>query len=858
METKAAEAEHKIDSAYTKDEALQNAIQAVELYMKATKLASNDEDRTRLRRKCKQLLSRAEEIKASPNWTTTKKEPFSKIPLSERALTKQEQLILLESSRLNGFVFPAWQSEPDNAVFDKAADNLYTEASDLNLSQVQNEIFDGWKRPKDIFGIQDAEFQVSPNEEASAMDTGDGIDLVQDITTDCSVVASLCACTARGSKGIGTFLASTIYPYDKSKNRPRISANGKYIFRLHFNGCSRRVTIDDRLPSSNSSRKLHVVDRNNPKLMWPALVEKAYLKVRGGYDFPGSNSGTDLWVLTGWIPEQIFLQSDDLQLEQLWTRISKSFGYGDVMITLGTGRLTSGEEKVLGLVGEHDYAVLDMKDTGSQRLLLVKNPWCEGVVWKGPQATKAPDPPSLENSDWTGDLRDALPSEHAATTPGSFWMRFEEVGQNFESLYLNWNPGLFKYRQDWHFSWSLPQINVPGSFIQSPQYAVTSVNKGPLWILLSRHFTTGEREISQRQSITLADKSSALGFISLYVFEANGRRVYLSDDPFYRGSFVDSPQTLARIEAPGPSTYTVVVAQHGLPLPKYSFTLSLFSRSPVSVAPAIDNHSHSTVHTGAWTHSTAGGNASASSYPLNPQFSITVQSRTGIRLLLETDAEELAVHVKMVWSGGERVTTVAGRDIVGQSGDYRRGCALADLQDVQPGKYTIVCSTFEPGQTGNFTLRVSSTVACEVRPLLPETAGRLSIRLPVLRFTEGVDRMLAPVTSQRLTRLKCIARCNNIAERPSQPPKTRSLLRLSLELGQGPDKTVLDFSNHGDFSDAPMGIRTSDVDLSPEMSRLGNLWIVVERLSGRVGVDEVYVELLSEGPVTVEPWGTGE
>lgn len=78
--------------------------------------------------------------------------------------------------------------------------------------------------------------------------------------------------------------------------------------RLHFNGCSRRVVIDDRLPASLTDRSLFVFDRCNRSLLWPALLEKAYLKVRGGYDFPGSNSGTDLWVMTGWVPEQLFLQ----------------------------------------------------------------------------------------------------------------------------------------------------------------------------------------------------------------------------------------------------------------------------------------------------------------------------------------------------------------------------------------------------------------------------------------------------------------------------------------------------------------------------------------------------------------------
>ena len=89
---------------------------------------------------------------------------------------------------------------------------------------------------------------------------------------------------------------------------PGISRNGKYVLKLQLNGCYRQIVIDDRLPTSRTSRSLFVTDRNNDSILWPALVEKAYLKARGGYNLPGSNSGTDLWILTGWIPEQLFLQ----------------------------------------------------------------------------------------------------------------------------------------------------------------------------------------------------------------------------------------------------------------------------------------------------------------------------------------------------------------------------------------------------------------------------------------------------------------------------------------------------------------------------------------------------------------------
>jgi calpain-7 len=556
---------------------------------------------------------------------------------------------------------------------------------------------------------------------------------------------------------------------------------------------------------------------------------------------------------TFWLTETH--RSDELQSESLWKRIHKSFEFGDVLITLGTGKMTRREEYDLGLAGEHDYAILDMRESASQRLLLVKNPWCDGMAWKGSRRRPIDEEPITGG--WAEDLRESLNAPDIVNRPpGTFWMVFEDVVQNFESLYLNWNPGLFRHRQDHHLSWTMPVVNTMGTLDQNPQYVVQSHRNENVWVLLSRHFTTAEHDITQRSSAS-SSTSSALGFIALYVFDADGRRVYVSDGALHRGAYVDSPQTLARFEMSPNKPYTVVAAQQGLALPRYTFTFSFFSRSPLAVQTAQDSLIHCTSHSGAWTSRTAGGNAGAASYPSNPQFSISVSTTSDMALVLEADREDLAVHVTMIWAGGERVTVVNARDIVGASGDYRRGCALAELQNVAAGKYTIVCSTFEAGETGNFVLRVRSSARCEIRPVLAETAGRLVNRLPNLIFPDGVDRMLAPVAISRLTRVRIVAKAGNAMRWPT-PPKTRPSLKLCLERGQGPNKVVLVSSGDGDFSDAPTGIRTADIDLSPEMTRLGGIWIVVERLGGRVGYDEVLVEVLTDSQVAVGAWGTGD
>ncbi len=113
------EAESNISRAQTKEDALNNAILAIELYMKATRLASSELEKARLRVKCKQLLSRAEEIKQA-QWPPKENHKIPlKAPISTRAITRQEEIILLEGSKLHGFIFPRWTSDPDDSIFEE-------------------------------------------------------------------------------------------------------------------------------------------------------------------------------------------------------------------------------------------------------------------------------------------------------------------------------------------------------------------------------------------------------------------------------------------------------------------------------------------------------------------------------------------------------------------------------------------------------------------------------------------------------------------------------------------------------------------------------------------------------------------
>ncbi|RMZ70252.1 cysteine protease [Pyrenophora seminiperda CCB06] len=823
------------------------------------------------------LLSQLNDFTAGTSATTSSTAPHSQIhrlrePISSRTLKAKEQIILLKSSMINGFKFPPWDGVPSPDEFlSQGGANPFMETCDLNLSPYQQQFFQAWLPAKQAVPppslIPHGSAGVGP-----VMSSSRALDLVQDAASDCSVVTSLCAGAARAERGHDQcqIIRDKLYPYDKQRKTPVLSSNGKYIARFYFNGCWRKVVIDDRLPVSNTYRLLHVHDRRNPALLWPPLLEKAYLKVRGGYDFPGSSSCSDLFTMTGWIPEQVFLQETDTVPDHLWKRIYNAFMYGDVLVTAGTGRMTSKQEREVGLEAQHSYAVLDMREIGPDRLLLVKNPWVEGKGWRGPRplAVAAMDA-SISGREPNNSLecyhRDSIPTQERPH-PTTFWIGLEQVIQHFEGLYLNWNPGLFQYRQDVHFQWNVSAPAPGGCIFEHPQFAFVSKNGGPVWFLLSRHFRDTTTAVKKESDAVNDDgilpegqfqtyEEVPQGYMSIYICNGRGERLYIKDTYLESSDYVTTPQCLLRNEVKANSAYTVVIDQDELPLSLYSFTLSAFANAPITLEPAKLRFPVQKLEEGAWTRQTAGGGTDSSRYFDNPQYSLVMREHGSLAILLTGTDHGHPLHVKVAVGHGKRLYRLQSRDVLGDSGNHRSGCVYAEIKDLQPGPYTLICSLFEPGLTGGYTLRVDSTSNIEVKQVPREGAGLLSMKLAPACFSPKVDKVAAPMRLLRLASYTIIARfMKATSPRVMDTGKlARSPLRLSVEMGRGPDRKFITASEGGSYADSAM-VRSESVNMDPKLGMQGDIWLVLDRLSSAGGpLEEWYdVEIYVDTPKACE------
>jgi hypothetical protein len=601
---------------------------------------------------------------------------------SGESLSDEEIAVLRISSHINGKVYLPWQDTDihEDFVF---AEPFTDPDGRLVLAEKQTRHFGGWRRPE-----QYVRSVADPVMIACVSATA----ITQDNVGDCSFVSSLCMAAAYERKFRRPLLTNIIYPQDRA-GRPIYNPSGKYIVRLFVGGIARKVVVDDELPVDKHGRLL-CARTTRPNELWVSIVEKAYMKVNGGYDFPGSTACIDMHALTGWIPESVKLVgTGDRPLEdaagararvefasaeghgdadRIWQRLHSASNFGDCLVSISTTPLSEDQEDRYGLVSGHAYAVLRVVELdGGLRLLKVKNPWCR-VRWKGRYAPG-------DTKRWTPRLRQALQYDPEAAVQqdnGIFWMDYDAVRRFFATMHLNWNPGLFRFRRQVHGRWAK---DAPGpksdrySIFDNPQYHLDILASGDgdaagsggggggggggssssesvarsqrktlsVWLLLWRHQLAKERD---------SDESVPMLAVHAYHSDGRQRKLYAKAAKcFSEGVYSNSPHRLLRLDLRHGRDYafTVVVSQLRR-VADLNFTLHTFcSTAPVQLRKLHNTFASEVTATGEWVlGATAVGCQNYGRFWQNPQFVFDVPSQQQAALFV-TAQEGLSVGVSV-------------------------------------------------------------------------------------------------------------------------------------------------------------------------------------------------------------------
>jgi hypothetical protein len=112
---------------------------------------------------------------------------------------------------------------------------------------------------------------------------------------------------------------------------------------------------------------------------------------------------------------------------------------------------------------------------------------------------------------------------------------------------------------------------------------------------------------------------------------------------------------------------------------------------------------------GKWDQETAGGSCNEhTTYMLNPQYVLAVKEPTSVLLRLETKCK-YSVNIMVCRNRGQKVRLATTDVVLTSSGNYRTSFCCCELKRVNPKEVlTLVCSTFNVGEIGDFTLTAES------------------------------------------------------------------------------------------------------------------------------------------------------
>ncbi|KAF9268466.1 cysteine proteinase [Marasmius fiardii PR-910] len=681
----------KAELAKEYDSAYQNYAKAAELFLHFSQV--DGKQKAKWLNEANKSIQRAEKIKQFVNRSNESRAPSFPVtnsgtgvemesqkrihltPVHVDLFSPQQQLSWLrKSSTVNGLVIPLWDEHANSNI------------SNPLLSAAQGEMSAVWRAPSS------EEFSFSMSTDILPQD------ISQNVIADCSVCASISVCLEYAKR------------FGKNPIEKLLHARSNDIFdlRLLFNGAWRKISIDNQLPYHP---KLGITlcltcspdDKARKPVLWPSLVEKAYMKLMGGYDFPGSNSTIDLHTLIGWIPEHLHIKSSSFERERTWTRLITGFTRGDCMVTVGTSKVQQPNQNAFELLPSHSYAVIDIRKEGNERILTILDPW---VRPSDTTSTVSEQPSRILNLTWT------------------------QVLNIFEGIYVSWDPQIWLESLIHHRSWR-PQDTTTISSARVTINSSTDENDEIL-VLLSRHI-----DDTRRTSEFIALKVQLEDEEVDALVTDHGNDYTIST----KGSYTNSPHILARVpisksylSKQSSATLSVSALYDGQSTVDVGYTISVYAGSQTKLA--WDNRSEAPMFSkeiaGKFNNRTAGGNPTYSSFMFNPQYylhlppperSTGTSTRTKTRVVLTVKgSKDLPMQIMVVWSQGQRIIEPSEKDVVATSGPYTYGVARI-LTQLLPGDYNVIVSIFEPGQLGDFKLNVASSLRFDLTSVLQEGAG---------------------------------------------------------------------------------------------------------------------------------------
>lgn len=477
--------------------------------------------------------------------------------------------------------------------------------------------------------------------------------LYQDLLTNCSFVCAMLSLVFANPELIKSRL---IYNENNS------------IAKLHVNGCDRLIVINNELPiikegSSLGSNRSLVIRSSHPNSnTWrPALLEKAYLTLMGqGYNFKGSNMAVDVYMLVGWVPEVIRIQNG-----QLPSAISKILEENskDIVMGLGVGSISESFSKSVGLISEHDYSIIGTRTKSGLREFNIRNPWNKN-----------------------------------ASSDSAWWIDENQL-QHFNYLYINYNSeNLFKFQEEINLV-KLSKNTLWNSLYDKPQVGITfssedlSSKSVSVWLLLERHLPS--------KLLIVEGKEDSI-VINLLVYKSGTGEKLLTTTQYpyvYKPSVGTNNRTfLAKLDNLevnlSADSYTIVIDSTAAS----NFTLKAFSNSAFSlykskpkykkILPIIEDE---------WSLNITGGNLTKSTFIYNPQYNLEVSEESNISIGLFGELANYYYNFH-VFSCNDLhaplVEIILPLNLVKQE-NYKMGAILMNFDNMKPGNYRIVFSTYE-------------------------------------------------------------------------------------------------------------------------------------------------------------------